>query len=170
MLAERTPIKYTIKQFQPTAWKSYKAIRLEALQTNPEMFGSNYEKESAYADEQWVSFLEKDSRGLFGLFYEGELLGLTAIAQKPTDSDTAILYASFIHPAHRGNGLSKLFFTARINWAKDRNCKFLEVSHRAGNVYSKAAILRNNFTFSKVEETTWPDGKVADELFYTLAL
>ena len=39
--------KYRLRRLLPSQWEDYKLIRLEALKTNPEMFGSNYAKEVA---------------------------------------------------------------------------------------------------------------------------
>lgn len=42
-----------IFKLDPKDWEKYKKIRLEALQENPEAFGSSYEKEIAFPDETW---------------------------------------------------------------------------------------------------------------------
>lgn len=164
------PNPYTIKKMLPEAWQAYKAIRLEALSSNPEMFGSNFQKESGYTDEQWISFLSKTSRALFGLYYADELVGLTAVSQQADNPQKAILYASYIRAAHRGQGLTNLFFEARIAWARHIGCTSLSVSHRAGNEASKAAILGHKFSFTRAEKITWPDGHEADEVFYNRPL
>lgn len=158
---------YKVVKFSTTEWEAYKTIRLEALQTNPAMFGSNYNKESAYTDQQWIGFLEMQGRAIFGLYADKDLVGLSAIAIKQEDPDTAVLYASYIQSLHRGQGLTRLFFKARLDWAKTKNCKYLQVSHRAGNTPSKSAILAFDFVFTHAEVATWPDGQVADELFYS---
>lgn len=161
---------YSLRRLLPSKWEDYKSIRLEALQTNPAMFGSNYQKEAAYTQQDWVAFLENDARAIFALYDMGSLIGLTAVTLKKDDPSTAVLFASFIKSAYRGQGLSRLFYQARIDWAKLKNCSSITVSHRVGNEISKAANQRFGFKYVAAKEASWPDGVSADELIYTLQL
>jgi len=163
-----TKDNYTLRRLLPSQWEEYKSIRLEALKTNPEMFGSNYAKEVTYRENDWIALLENDSRAMFALYDAQLLIGLTGVTLKKDDATTAILFASFVKPPHRGKGLSKLFFQARIDWARQKKCRLITVSHRAGNTHSKAAIERFGFKYSHAEEVNWPDGGRADELVYLL--
>lgn len=47
MMERTTKDMYRLQRLLPSQWEEYKSIRLEALKTNPEMFGSNYAKEVA---------------------------------------------------------------------------------------------------------------------------
>ena len=134
------------------------------------MFGSNFIKEEAYSRDNWIAFLENKARAMFALYQGKSLVGLSCATLKKDNPGTALFFASFINPGHRGNGLSKLFYEARIDWAKSKNCLSIVVSHRDGNELSKAAILRYGFAFTHAEEVAWPDGKNADELAYSLQL
>lgn len=161
---------YTLRHLLPAEWEDYKSIRLEALKTNPEMFGSNYAKEAAYSQNDWITLLENDSRAVFALFHANLLIGLSCVAVKKDDPATAILFASFIGLSHRGKGLSKLFYQTRIDWARQNKCKLITVSHRVGNTLSKAANQRFGFKYTHSEEVNWPDGVRADELIYSLEI
>ncbi|MBB2148082.1 GNAT family N-acetyltransferase [Pedobacter gandavensis] len=169
-MKHNTKNNYSLHRMLPTEWEAYKSIRLEALQTNPEMFGSNYQKEAAYSQNDWVAFLENDARAIFGLYDMESLIGLTGVAIKKEDATKAILFASFIKPLYRGKGLSKLFYEARIDWAKEKKCHIIVVSHRAGNEISRAANQRFGFKFLQAKKIAWPDGEFADELIYALQL
>ncbi|MCW3465970.1 GNAT family N-acetyltransferase [Chitinophaga nivalis] len=161
---------YTLRRLLPAQWEAYKSIRLEALQTNPDMFGSNYKKEATYTPDEWISFLQNDRRAQFALYYNESLVGLTGVTLDKAAATNAVLFASFIQPAHRGNGLSTLFYEARIDWARSQNCKTITVSHRVGNDVSKAANQRFGFVYAHAKEVMWPDGVSADELVYVLEL
>ncbi len=54
-------------------WQSWKRLRLEALQMSPEAFGSSFEEESIWLDEQFQLELTKST--IFGAFIDGQLLG-----------------------------------------------------------------------------------------------
>lgn len=161
---------YSLQRMSPSEWREYKSIRLYALKTNPEMFGSNYAKEFLYNKNDWKSFLGHDSRAMFGLYHAKLLVGLSGITLKKDDATTAIMFASFIKLPHRGNGLSKLFYQARIDWARQKKCKSIIVSHRVGNTPSRAANQQFGFKYSHSEHVKWPDGVWAEELIYKLEL
>ncbi len=162
--------EYTLQRLLPSQWEEYKAIRLEALKTNPEMFGSSYESEVVYSQHDWISLLEKETRAIFALYHTNSLVGLCGVALKKDEPSKAILFSSFIKMPHRGKGLSKLFYQARINWARQKNCSAIVVSHRVGNELSKAANQRFGFKYTHTKEVTWPDGALANELNYSLEL
>lgn len=161
---------YTLKKLLPCHWEEYQSIRLLALKTNPEMFGSNYAQESAYTKNDWTALLENGLRGIFGLYHAKSLIGLSGVAIRKENPATAIFFASFIEPAHRGKGLTKLFYEARMEWVRQKQCNLITVSHRLGNKTSEAAIKRFGFKYTNTEEVNWPDGIRAPELRYILEL
>ena len=161
---------YALERLLPSQWEEYKAIRLQALQTNPETFGSTFVKEAAYTQDDWISLLENQSRAVFALYYSTSIIGLCGVAVKKEDRATAILFSAFIKIPFRGKGLSKMFYQTRIDWARQQGCTSITVSHRIGNERSKAANQRFGFKFSYANEVTWPDGLQEDELIYALQL
>ena len=52
--------------------EAWKTIRLEALQNSPESFGSSYEEEILYTDQDWKTHLENNN--IFGCFIDNELI------------------------------------------------------------------------------------------------
>lgn len=169
-MKSNTEDNYSLQRLLPTKWEAYQSIRLEALQTNPEMFGSSYAKEVIYSQNDWIALLENDKRAIFALYDTDSIIGLTGVAIDKEDATSAILFSSFIKPAHRGRGLARLFYQARIDWAREKKCSSITVSHRAGNEISKAANQRFGFKYTYTKKVTWPDGVSADEVMYTLQL
>jgi len=54
----------------------YKELRLHALQSDPKAFGSSYEREVAFKDEEWLKRLRNpDAITLVALQEDGELIG-----------------------------------------------------------------------------------------------
>lgn len=168
--AEIRKENYVLQQLDATQWQNYKKIRLEALRTKPGVFGSNYQKEAAYTQQEWVDLLDNQNCIMFGLYEQGNIVGITGAVLDRDDLSNAILIASFIQEPHRGKGLSKLFYQARIAWARQKQCVQITVSHRAGNESSKAANQAFNFSYSHAQEVEWPDGTTAAELIYVLKL
>ncbi len=162
--------KYELRRLEIGEWQEYKKIRLEALFSTPEVFGSNYQKEAGYSDAEWMAMLDNPKCAMFGLYNQGILVGLTGVVLDRADESNAILIASFIQESHRGQGLSRLFYEARIAWARVRGCGQITVSHRVGNDASKAANQSFHFKYTQSRDVVWPDGVEAEELIYVLHL
>ena len=151
----------TIRQLDVEDWEELRAIRLYGLKSDPESFGSYYEKEVNFKPEQWQAWLSRPYQAIYGLYSDEDIIGLTGIVPlDDTDAcDTALLVMSFIKNEYRGHGYSRILFETRINWAQEHANKFktLRVTHAEGNEASKRAILA--FGFKKVEQktVTWHD-------------
>lgn len=161
-------LPYYIRQLSPADLEAYRAVRLEALQLEPGVFGSNYGREAAFTTGVWQQRLSRQDAASFGLFYAGELVGITGIIiQRPGEG---ALVASYIRKEYRKRGLSAMLYEARLTWARDKGLKTLVVSHRKSNQASMAANRHFGFRYTHTQMTLWPDGQEEEELFYILAL
>lgn len=72
-------------------------MRLKALQSDPGVFGSNYQKEAAMTEAEWKSWLQTDDAAIF-LVYEDDAapIGMTGIAVDRGDPSKrrAVLWGS----------------------------------------------------------------------------
>jgi GNAT superfamily N-acetyltransferase len=110
----------SIRQLSENDWREFSQIRLEALKTDPLVFGSNYEKESKMTEADWRSRLQAKDNAIF-LIYAGDTpIGMTCVSVDRNDptQKTALLWGSWLAPHFRGKGLSELMFQTRIDWAK----------------------------------------------------
>lgn len=158
---------YSIRRLQEDEAPLYKAMRLEAIQTEPAMFRCTNPAETDLTDAQWLERV-KDPRAVFGLFANDLLIGITSILL--LDDNEAYLGQSYIKKDYRGQGLSALFYKIRLAWASERQLKRLSVSHRESNITSKAANQRFGFRYSHREPCNWQDGTSEDVLYYVLDL
>lgn len=161
----------TIRQLVAADWELYRTIRLQALQTDPRSFGSNFTRENAYSNQEWQDRLDNPDVGTFGLFCDQNIIGLTGIGIKRDDPTKrwARLWGSWIAPAHRGCGYSDLLYTMRLDWARAHpTIEWIEVSHRDGNEASRRANQRHGFVFTRRAPYAWADGGKEDEIFYQL--
>ena len=163
----------SIRQLTEDDWREFSRIRLEALQTDPLVFGSNYEKESQFTEADWKSRLQAKDSAIFMLYEDETPIGMTGVSvfrDDPTNK-TALLWGSWLKPDFRGKGLSEMMYKARINWAKERpTIKRIIVSHRASNLASKYANQKHGFVFTRTHEKVWADGAIEDEVCYELNL
>lgn len=161
---------YTIRQFSAEDMQAYRGIRLEALQLEPGVFGNSYAMEAAMTDEEWRERITNPRYARFGLFYGGELVGLTAVIADEADGTLGYMTQSYIRAAHRGRGLSRMLYDARIKWASASGVKKLTIGHRGSNVASKTANQRYGFVFTHAESRVWPDGTTDDMVYYELSI
>jgi RimJ/RimL family protein N-acetyltransferase len=162
---------YTICQLFQEDVEIYKAMRLEALQLEAGVFGSSYIHEYAFTYEQWLARLTGENIACFGLFYQQELVGITGIVIDWDDKELAHMVQSYIRKAHRGRGLSRLYYDARLQWARNYpGLKAVRTGHRESNITSRAANQHYDFKFAYRESIDWPDGTTEDVLYYDLKL
>lgn len=161
-------MSYSIRPLIVNDLRDYKALRLEALKTEPTVFRRGYKEESGFPEAYWMQRLTNPNGTIFGLFHDTNLIGITAIIIE--DEGQGYLTHSYIKSQYRGQNLSTLFFKTRIKWAKERKLKRLIVNHRKSNMASKAAIQKAGFRFTHAEKATWSDGSIEDMLHYELLL
>lgn len=162
-----------IRQLLPEDWEHLRDVRLYALQHDPQYFGSNYAREAAFTPDIWQERLANPLSATFGLFKDSELIGITGIltCREDPKGETALMVMSFIKTEHRGQGYAKLFYEARIAWAKEQpHIKKIVVGHREGNEASRRANQRFGFEHIGQKMTSWPDGQEALEHSYMLKL
>lgn len=164
----------SIRQLKEEDWRYFAQIRLKALKTDPQVFGSNYEMESKMTEEDWKSRLRANDSAIFMLFDSGETpIGITGVSVFRDDPlrKTAIFWGSWLEPDYRGKGLSELIYKTRIDWAKNfPGIERIIVSHRASNISSKYANQKHGFVFTGTHEKIWVDGVTEDEVCYELKL
>lgn len=163
-----------VRLFTPDEWPLYKAIRLEALQSDPHVFGSSHAKESADPDSRWQDGLrDPQTVAIFGVFDGDALIGMTGIKLLRDDPAglTAKLWGSWIKPAARSRGVSIPMYRARLDWAAAHpTVKRVIVSHRQSNAASMRANQKHGFQKTHSEDHVWPDGVSAPHVFYELLL
>ncbi len=95
---------------------------MKALQTDPRVFGSNYEKESQMTEADWRSRLQAKDNAVFLVSYTHLAMRMTPVAVDRDDptKKTGLLWGSWLAPHFRGKGLSELMYQTRIKWAKEQ--------------------------------------------------
>lgn len=158
---------YNIRQLGENEADLYRSVRLEAIRAEPALFRCSKPAEADLTDADWQERI-KHPRAVFGLFEGERLIGMTSILL--LNEEEGYLGQSYIRKEHRGKGLSALFYEIRIAWATELGLKRLSISHRDGNLVSKAANQRYGFRYSHRESVNWLDGTTGDSLYYFLDL
>jgi ribosomal protein S18 acetylase RimI-like enzyme len=99
----------TIAPLSPERWPEYRALRLEALQAEPQAYGSNYADNLARRDDYWRGRLESADQSetawlLFARTGE-ELVGM--VGAEIREANVAVIISLYVRPSHRGQGVSR---------------------------------------------------------------
>jgi len=146
---------YSIRKLDEDDWQIFKEIRLEALRSDPFVFGSTLVAESERTEEQWRELLCSQKYAVFVLFNDDSPKGITGIVVDRDDPSerTALLWGSWIAPEVRGKGRSRMLYESRITWAREHpTIERIIVSHRASNLSSKFANQAFGFVPTHVTE------------------
>ena len=165
--------RVTIRALSPTEWELFRDFRLGALETCPGVFATSHDDAAARPAEEWQRLVKGPANQVFGLFDEERLIGITAAFAWDHDptGQTAVLVGSFLLPEYRGRTLSRMLFSARLDWIRSHpQFKKVVVSHRRSNEASERSIRRHGFVETHRVPRTWPDGAVDDDVFYELSL
>jgi RimJ/RimL family protein N-acetyltransferase len=98
----------------------YRDIRLEALQKNPEAFGSAFEKEGTQPLPWFEAVLGRAD--IFGAFIDGRLAGIAGFSVKEglKHAHKALLWTMYVRAAARKSGVGQRLVTTVIDHARGR--------------------------------------------------
>jgi GNAT superfamily N-acetyltransferase len=95
-------------------WERVKAVRLAALAESPSAFGSTLVEENTYDETDWREWCRDTAT--FLAVHDGVPIGIAA-GIAGTSHDGRKLIAMWLHPRHRGTGVSKALLAAVRDWA-----------------------------------------------------
>lgn len=162
-----------VRALIPPDWEIFRDIRLRALQAHPGVYLSSYEKEVDEPEEYWSGALDGQGKMVCCLFDGDKPAGLAGVFtwRGDPDGESGVMAMDYVDAPYRGQGLSRLLYRARIDWALGQpQLKRLVISHREGNEASRRANQAFGFAFTGKEMTLWPDGVEALEYNYVLDL
>ena len=108
-----------IRRLTPADATLYREIRLEALQRNPEAFGSTFEAESARSVESFAERLTAST--VFGAFDGPQIVGIAALRVHPgpKEAHKGQLVGMYVRASARGYGLGQQLVEAVIKHARN---------------------------------------------------
>lgn len=97
-------------------------VRLRALLTDPDAFGSSYERDAAHGDDHWEERAKGAAAGneQFIAFAvdEGRVVGMVGAYTPDDSSDVRHLVSTWVAPEARGKGLGPELVGSAIEWAR----------------------------------------------------
>ena len=123
----------------PDDWEDWRTIRLASLLDTPSAFGSTYEREVAFTEQDWRDRLE----GPAVMVREDGVPIAIGGAFSP-EPGTLHIVAMYVVARHRGRGLSRLVLDALVAHARERGMR-VQLSVNTDNEVARLGSLRYGF-------------------------
>jgi GNAT superfamily N-acetyltransferase len=140
-----------------------RGIRLEALEDDPDAFGSTYEREADRSLEEWQRWF---TGGAVFVGEEGEQepIGLAA-GWRDFQGEPVVWVASmWVRPSHRGTGVADELMRAVIEWAESERVPALKLMVLGGNIRASKLYERHGFYPTGTTSVRERDGAVEVEM------
>lgn len=91
----------------PQDWRELRAIRLEALRSEPAAYSSSYEATRAWSDDVWRRRLADDRRLQLLARVQGHPIGIVGgyLGSDEGNDSVAMVFGMFVTSEHRGRGV-----------------------------------------------------------------
>ena len=127
--------------------EAYRVLRLTALATSPEAFGSSHEEEAELSLESFRARVVTTGRNvIFGAFADNRLVGMAGFAasERVKERHKGTLWGVFLMPEWRGRGLGDRLIARVIEHANE-HVLVLQASVVATNQRARQAYVRFGF-------------------------
>ncbi len=155
----------------------YRELRLEALQSHPEAFSSDYATQMAYPIEWWqqrlrTSIAGEDSQQIFAL--DGQkLVGMCGVylGSSLKTRHNAWIVGVYVRPAWRGLAIAGQMVNRCLQWAAGKGATIAKLGVAAKNIAAITSYQRSGFSVYGLEpQAIRVNGDDIDELLMSRSL
>ncbi len=154
-----------MRRLVPDEAEAYRALRLEALESCPEAFGTSREEAAAVPMLEQANRLQYNVN--FGAFAGDELIGILTYVPEEGEKvgHRGWLMSVYVTPAHRGTGAAKALLAAALEAAQADGLAQLELHVSEAAPRARAFYLREGFEeVGRSPRALWVNGCYLDEL------
>ena len=131
-----------------------KEIRLEALRTDPDAFGTTLAHEEGRSDDDWRAWL-----GRGATFVAEGPVGLV-VARREEDPGAVGLYAMFVAVRARRQGVGRALIQAVVEWAESSGAERVALMVVERNASARALYESCGFAYTGEQQTRERDGAI----------
>ena len=156
---------HTVRRLQPTEHELLRSMRLRSLSLEPTAFGSTFEREVAFSDDDWRGRLHPGASPTFVACDDsGEAVGSVVGATDLGDTQIALLLAMWVEPQARGTGAADELIGAVIRWAAAEHHVAIQLLVAEGNSRAERVYERNGFARTGRSQVRDRDGVAEIEM------
>jgi ribosomal protein S18 acetylase RimI-like enzyme len=148
----------------PDDWARYRALRLEALRTEPQAFGSAYADQVHHPESFWrwrlAQAAENQADWLLFAQEDGQLIGMINghVGAEPGIVD---IFAMYVTPARRGRGVAGALLQAVLHIARQQEgLRTARLHVNAGQTAALRLYQRAGFVITRTETERMGDGQL----------
>jgi len=122
-----------------------RSIRLRALKDSPNSFGSTFEAETAFTQEDWRGRLERSDAVTFVASEESDDIGMVRGVGDPEYPGEAFLVSMWVAPEARGRRVGESLGQAVIDWARSKGYRAVRLDVADHNAAAQRLYERMGF-------------------------
>ena len=139
-----------IRVVRPAEWRGLKRLRLRALATDPDAFGSTLADERATPDAAWQAWADEGwgigSQTTLVAVDGDRWVGMGVCIVLDAEPRTAKVFAMWVEPAARRHGVGRGLLEALTQWASSTQAEELHLDVTEGNIAAMDLYERAGFT------------------------
>jgi ribosomal protein S18 acetylase RimI-like enzyme len=151
-----------VKSLPPERWREARELRLQGLKTDPVAFGSSYEEEENFTEDEWK---RRTGNALFAISDDDILVGTITyvFSDRIKTGHIARIFAAYVDPNYRGRGVGKKLLSTALNRIQE-NKNIVKVQLMVNIKQNAAVALYKSLGFAIVSEMK-KELKVDDEFY-----
>ena len=154
-------MSFVVNRIKPDEVEVFKHTRLAALLDTPSAFGSTYEREIAFSDDEWASRAAMSASGheraMFLATDAGEALGLVGGYRPDPTRPTVELISMWTAPSARRTGVGRELVAALIEWATATGAETVALWVTIGNEPAEVFYASLGFELTGEQQPIGPD-------------
>jgi len=157
-----------VRELEPNDWRTFRDLRLAALEESPDAFASTSARERAFSENVWRDRLgAAATKTSFVAECDAEPVGLVHVQLDAERPERAWLMAMWVSPRARRRHVGRTLVDAVRAWARARRARELVLQVTAGNSAAEALYRSSGFVASGEPEPLRPGSPL---LVRTMAL
>jgi ribosomal protein S18 acetylase RimI-like enzyme len=148
---------------------AFRELRLEALLSHPEAFGSDFETNNEFPLSHWADRLRGlgNETMIYFAEHDGHLIGICGIYRGHMKKirHSATIFSVYVQPHWRGQHIAERLIEQCLQWARQQNILIVKLAVVTNNTSAIRCYARCGFTVYGIEpHVINDDGTLYDEL------